>query len=163
MFRHNLLIALRHLFKNKVNTMVNVFGLAISLSAFILLGNFVYRELTTDRFHEHADRIFAVSLTEGNSLSTPAVLSQYLNESIPEIEKTTRCQLFIRNYVSVQNADQAPLQSKIIFADSSFFDIFFADFFNSVTIISTPLSNPLFKAIGLAPADTFLNPALAMA
>lgn len=124
MIKNNLLLAIRHLLKFRINSLVNIGGLTISLTALILLGTYVYRELNTDRFHEKSDRIYAVSFSDSKNLLTPAILSKYINNSVPGIEKTVRCLMFLRNFTTVRYAGNLPVQSKIIFADSTLFDAF---------------------------------------
>ena len=60
MFRNYLTVALRHLRRHKVYTLINVSGLAIGIAFCILTFLFVRNEWTYDAFHENADRIYRV-------------------------------------------------------------------------------------------------------
>jgi putative ABC transport system permease protein len=53
-------IAFRHLTKNRIFTMVNLFGLTLGFLCFILLSLYVYDELSFDMFHKDADRLYRV-------------------------------------------------------------------------------------------------------
>jgi putative ABC transport system permease protein len=53
-------IALRTLAKNKLYTLLNVGGLAVSMAAVMLIALWVQNELRFDRFHRNADQIFRV-------------------------------------------------------------------------------------------------------
>lgn len=53
-------IALRHLAKNRIFTIVNLFGLTLGFLCFILLSLYVYDELSFDMFHKDADRLYRV-------------------------------------------------------------------------------------------------------
>ena len=59
---HNYLkIALRNMFGQKVYSFINVFGLAVGMAATILIALYVQNELSYDKYHENADRIYRVS------------------------------------------------------------------------------------------------------
>jgi putative ABC transport system permease protein len=60
MLRNYLKIALRNLLKHKGYTFINVFGLAVGIACCVLILLFVRDELSYDRFHEKADRIYRV-------------------------------------------------------------------------------------------------------
>lgn len=68
MIRNYLRIAFRNLYKHKAYTTINLFGLAIGVACTVLIFLFVADELSFDRYHENADRIFriAVDLTDSN-------------------------------------------------------------------------------------------------
>lgn len=92
-------IAIRNLQKNKVYAIINVAGLTVGLSAFILIALWVQDELSYDRFHEKADRIYRVVENQYYTNSelftvavTPAPLSAHLKTDFPEIENTFRAQ-----------------------------------------------------------------------
>ena len=60
MIMHHLTYAIRHLAKNKLYSILNLFGLSIGLACFALIGLWVKSELSYDRFHEKSDRIYRV-------------------------------------------------------------------------------------------------------
>jgi putative ABC transport system permease protein len=57
MFKLNLKIALRNLFKNKSYTLINILGLSIGMASCILIFIFIKYQLSFDRFNRHEDRI----------------------------------------------------------------------------------------------------------
>src|SRR6476661_6289779 len=57
MIRNYFRIAVRYLQKNKLYAFVNIIGLAIGITSCILIGIYVWQELSFDRFHAKADRI----------------------------------------------------------------------------------------------------------
>ena len=63
MLQHYLLVALRHLRRQKGYAAINVVGLAVGLALCALIGLYVRDELTFDRFHEKADRIVRLTQT----------------------------------------------------------------------------------------------------
>jgi hypothetical protein len=60
MLRHYAKIAIRNLLRQKVYSIINITGLAIGLAGCILITLFVLQELSYDRFHGKAERIFRV-------------------------------------------------------------------------------------------------------
>ncbi len=61
MFKHNLVIAIRHLIKNWKFTLINIGGLAIGLTSFIFILLYINDELKHDKFHEKSERIYRVN------------------------------------------------------------------------------------------------------
>jgi putative ABC transport system permease protein len=61
MFKNYLTIALRNLTRHKGYTFINVLGLTVGLACFLLIALYVKDELSYDRHHAHADRIYRVT------------------------------------------------------------------------------------------------------
>lgn len=119
-------IAWRNLRKDKTYTGLNIFGLSVAFGAAILLCIFALFQLSFDRFHENADRIYMAYATEqtknGPNVSTskPEPFAKTLQEEVPGIEKITR---YNGGPVLVgQDEKQFNLQSA--FVDPEFFSIF---------------------------------------
>jgi putative ABC transport system permease protein len=53
-------VAVRSMLRNKILACINIAGLAIGLTAAMLIYMWVQDELSYDRFHEHADDIYRV-------------------------------------------------------------------------------------------------------
>lgn len=63
--------------RNKLYTFINLMGLTLSIAFVLLLAVFVQKQLSTDSFHENADRIYLV----GSDYYTSAYhLKDYLEE-----------------------------------------------------------------------------------
>ena len=60
MFKLNLKIALRNLWRSKTSSIINIIGLAIGLSACLLLLLYVNYEMNYDRHFKDADKIYQV-------------------------------------------------------------------------------------------------------
>ena len=58
---NNIKTAFRVLQKQKLTAFINIIGLGIGLSFFILLVAYVRDDLTFDRFHEKADRTYILT------------------------------------------------------------------------------------------------------
>ena len=60
MLRNYLKIAFRNLAKNRVYSFINIFGLAVGMSVAVLIGLWVWDELTFDHYHKNHNRIAQV-------------------------------------------------------------------------------------------------------
>ena len=97
MFKNYLTVALRHLQRHKVYTVINVSGLAIGIAFCILTFLFVQNEWTYDAFHEKADRIYRVYRTDINkdgSVDRPQPvripMAPLLKDLLPDVESFVR-------------------------------------------------------------------------
>jgi putative ABC transport system permease protein len=75
MLRNYFKIAYRNLLKNKVFSLVNIFGLAIGMAACFFIFLYVRFELSYDRFHRQADRLYRVPITFTGSLANNGTLA----------------------------------------------------------------------------------------
>lgn len=60
MFKNYLTTAYRNLVRNKVNTFINIAGLAVSIACCIVIYVFIKHEKTFDSFHKNSDRIYRI-------------------------------------------------------------------------------------------------------
>lgn len=60
MIKNYFKIALRSLLKYRAYSLINVFGLMMGIACFLLIALYIFDELTFDRFHRNADRIYRV-------------------------------------------------------------------------------------------------------
>ena len=58
MLRNHFKIAFRSLSRNRLYTALNVAGLTFGIACFLLIGLYLFDELTFDQHHRHADRIY---------------------------------------------------------------------------------------------------------
>jgi len=93
MFKNYFKIAFRNIRRNKLNTSINLFGLAVGMACFILISLWIMDELNFDRFHMNKDRLYMITLEHPNGIldpNTPYALTSILGTSYPEIESYTR-------------------------------------------------------------------------
>ncbi|NRB51295.1 MAG: ABC transporter permease [Saprospiraceae bacterium] len=64
MFKANLIIAIRSLLKRKVSSFINVIGLTVGMSVAVLIGLWIWDEVSYNKYHEKYDRIGAVLQTQ---------------------------------------------------------------------------------------------------
>jgi putative ABC transport system permease protein len=88
MFKLNLKIALRNLWKNKGITAINIGGLAVALAAFILVMIYATYETTFDKENPNYENIYIVgrSLPEFNTNYTSPPLGKAIKANFPEVE-----------------------------------------------------------------------------
>ena len=60
MFRNYFKVGLRNLLKNKINSFVNIAGLAVGMAVAMLIGLWIYDELSFNKYHKNYDRIAQV-------------------------------------------------------------------------------------------------------
>jgi putative ABC transport system permease protein len=123
MLKNYYTLALRFLAKSKVHTFINVFGLVVGFTCFILISLFVTDELTYDK-SPNADRIYRVVHTAPENdpwLKGMPQMPVQMTSEIPEIENFSRL-LFVKGLV---RADQKIFEEdKLLFTDPSFFSLF---------------------------------------
>ena len=129
MLKNYIKIALRNLRRNKLYSFLNITGLAIGITCCILILLYVQDELSYDRFHEKADRIYRVSThfvikdRIMDFASTAHVQGPMFKEEYPEVENYVR----FNNYGSrriIRYEDKSYAEEKFIWVDNSVFDIF---------------------------------------
>ena len=126
MLRSFLIITLRILWRNKVTSFINIFSLAIGMTAFILIMLYVHHEFSHDRFNEYYDRIYRLEAEEYGKL--PPVIGDYVKDRVPEIEKIARLGDGYQSYVSYTPPDDPEAKKEVqiyrYWADSTTFDVF---------------------------------------
>jgi len=124
MFKLNLKIALRNIWKYKFTNTIKLFGLVIGLSTVIILISYVMYELSYDRQNPNADRVYRIHIidkTENTeSSSVPQGFGQVLMNDVPEIEQASG---LYTNPTEV-NVGENKFPVEFIRADVSYFDIF---------------------------------------
>lgn len=128
MLSNYLKIISRNLWRNKTFTSINIAGLAIGMATCILILLFIQHELSFDRFHTKADRIYRVTFSgkvQGQIMQESSVMppvAQALKEDYPEIEASTRLREMGKPIVTYQN--NTFKGDKAAYIDANFFEVF---------------------------------------
>ncbi|GAA4410483.1 ABC transporter permease [Nibrella viscosa] len=130
MLKNYLTIALRNLRKHKGFTFINVFGLAVGLACCLLITLYIVDELSFDRYNTKADRIYRINtdiVFGGNDMRfavSPDPLGPTLKKDYPQVENYVR--FHDRGTWLVKRSGQPHnlREDKIVFADSTLFDVF---------------------------------------
>ena len=129
MLNNYLKVALRNLRRQPVYTVINVAGLAIGLTCFALLILFVQDELSYDRFHDNADRIYRmvvdVEASQGvqHTAKSPPIWANALLTDFPEVASVVRFQTKRQGWM-VRYNDRRFSEKTWTFADSTVFEVF---------------------------------------
>ncbi|MCP4723886.1 MAG: FtsX-like permease family protein [bacterium] len=130
MIKNYLKVALRNILKNKVYSLINISGLTIGMASCFLIYLFVQHELSYDRYHENAERIYRVIVKDANSNDTgyvgsPAPLARTLKEKYPEIESAVRFDDFgFKEKTMLKYGEKSFNEDKFFLADPEIFDVF---------------------------------------
>jgi len=128
MLKNLLKIAIRHIRKHPVYSILNIIGLTLGISSALFLIIYVSDEISYDRYHENADRIYRVSskITETDDEFTwnvaqipmgPQVVQDY-----PEVQSYVRFINMPRSLYKYE--DKEYIEEDFYYADSTLFDIF---------------------------------------
>jgi len=153
MIKNYFKIALRNLRKNKAFSFINIFGLAIGLTCFMLISAFVFNELSYDKYPANAKDIYRVTLSvtgNGDVAVYPDVdlaVGEGIKNAFPEVKAFTRISP-ASDFVKYK--DNQFKEDHLAFADSNFFKIF------SIPLIEGNESNAL-----VAPNSVVISKAFA--
>ena len=120
MFKNYLMVALRSISKQKMYSVLNIFGLAVGLSAFILIMLYVQNELSFDKYHKNSERIYRL-VRDGRTL-TPPPLGQALTDNFAEVEAVAR--IIQDKNTLVSRSDSHFLENEFYWAGADIFKIF---------------------------------------
>jgi putative ABC transport system permease protein len=122
-------IGWRSLLKAKLYSTINIIGLTFGIVCFLLIGLYVFDELTFDRQHQNAERIYRLIEHKSVNGETTTIaaggfkLAEEAKNAIPEVENTTRFRRTGRaNLVDPQNP--VSFQETVNIADENFLQVF---------------------------------------
>lgn len=128
MIKNYLTLAYRNLIKDKFYSIINIFGLMIGVTCGMLLFLYVTDELSYDRHHTKADRIYRIVsyIREPDKInhwvSTQPPLVKTLKQDYPFVENYTR--FFSNGRVMFRVGEQKFYEEEVYGADSTVFDVF---------------------------------------
>lgn len=131
MFRNYLKVAFRNILKHKFFSLINILGMTIGVTACLLIALYVTDELSYDRFHDRADRIYQVGLNAKvggqdivTSTTCPPMAEAFARE-IPGVEQSTRiANMWGSGVVKYDHNNLMFTEELLFYADSNFFDFF---------------------------------------
>ncbi len=131
MFRNYFKVSVRYLLRNKVYSIINIFGLALGIACCLLLSLYIMDEMSYDKHHERPEDLYRIiskfesdkGFDKLGTASPPIAMT--MKEEIPEVEYAARLldppgatQSLIRY------GDNSFYESDGIIADSTVFDMF---------------------------------------
>lgn len=128
----------RFLRRNPYYTLINILGLSVALMFVILIGDYTWRQFSTDSSQPNKDRIVLMGRS-GDYMSWPEA-SREIGRKHPEIENTC---CIVSNGAVIRSEKESYKDfdgNPVLMADSSFFKLFSYDFLYGDP--STALSSP---------------------
>ncbi|MCP4725488.1 MAG: ABC transporter permease, partial [bacterium] len=128
MFNNYLKITFRNLGRNKVFSLINIFGLAVGLACCILIMSYINFELSYDKFHENADDIYRVAANgqiSGRFLEVATVAAPQgpaMVKDFPEVIDAVRFRDTGKKLIRFEN--NIMYETGILYADNSIFNVF---------------------------------------
>lgn len=128
MLRNLLKTAFRNITNKFGYSFLNILGMTLGITSALFLILYVSDELSYDRYHKHAGRIYRVQshITETDDEFTWIVaqipFAPQVKEDYPEVEQFTRLFNFQRSLF--KNGDISFTESDVMYADSTFFEVF---------------------------------------
>ncbi|MGW8316313.1 MAG: ABC transporter permease, partial [Bacteroidales bacterium] len=128
MFRNFIKVAVRYFTHRFGYSLLNILGMTLGIASALYLILYVSDELSYDRYHEKADRIYRVQshITETDDEFTWIVaqipFAPQVKEDYPEVESVTRIFGFDRALFTY--GENSFTEEEVYYADSTFFDIF---------------------------------------
>lgn len=130
MFKNFLSVATRNFRRNKIFTIINIAGLAIGISASLVIYLIVYHEFSYEKFLSNGDRVYRVVTNmhfpnaDFKNGGVPGVLPPTMRREMPEIEASTQFWLEYQMKVAVPvGANDNKIfrkQEHIVFADDQY-------------------------------------------
>ncbi len=133
MIRNNIKIAFRNFSKQKSYTLLNILGLAIGMTASLLIFQYVKYERSFDSFHSRAKDIYRIQYNgwhggKVNFESAVAVpiVGRALKDNFPEVEDFTRFLPLsgVMSHLRTDGEDISFHEQKMYFADPGVFRVF---------------------------------------
>jgi len=129
MYKNYLKIAWRNLIKNSAYSVINIGGLAIGITACLLILQYVAFETSYEDFHENKDRVFRVKQERYNAgkLETEwaggaFAVGNSFKEKIPEIEEYVK--VVQTQDIIVDVNDEILKIDQVFFTTNTFFNVF---------------------------------------
>ena len=130
MFKNYLKIAFRNMLRHKVYSFINLFGLTVGLTCCLLITLYITNELSYDKYHTKADRIYRVTRNFVNQDGTVNLhlgniappFGPLLKNYFPDLEEVVR--ILQNNAVVAVNPERTFNEEDIFFAEPAFFKVF---------------------------------------
>ncbi len=132
MLRNYFISAHRNLVKSKIFSSVNILGLAIGMTAFLMIMHYVIFERSYDKFHDDYENIYRIRYEryseDGSSVKFASCCppaGALIRERYPEVQELGR---LVRYKASVSYEGQYFMEERMYFAETDFFKIFKVNF-----------------------------------
>ncbi len=127
MLKNYIVVTFRNLVKNRVFSIINIFGLAFGLCSFLLIYFWVSDEYAIDAFHEKGDRLYQVisEIDNGSSTqiwtNTPGLLAEAISNTVSGVEAAIKV---THEEGRLIKANDKKIRKYGRYVDPEFFDLF---------------------------------------
>lgn len=128
MFKNNLKIAWRNLWKDREYSLINIFGLVVGITCSLFLILYVLDELSYDRYNEKSERMYRIVSyiqepeRDMKMANTQFPLGPVLQTEFPEVEQSVR--VVRENELYYEVGQNQFSEAKIYYADENIFEVF---------------------------------------
>ncbi len=122
MLRNYILVALRALRRHPLYALLNVAGMAVGMACCLMIGSYVREELSYDRFHAHADRLYRLT-TDGFAAAQPPAAAALIQDFPGQVEAAARLWPTPAP-ATIRRGSEAFVERGVSFADPAVFDVF---------------------------------------
>ena len=132
MFKNYFNTAWRSLLKQKIVSLINIFGLSIGVAMTLLLGRFVQKEMSYDRFYQNQGSIYRVyqetkiNGRESKSITGSGLMGPTMKSIAPEIELAGRIHRVGSAVLQLNNSSF--IENHLSYADNELLEIIELDF-----------------------------------
>jgi putative ABC transport system permease protein len=122
-------IALRNIARYKFYSAINILGMSVGLTTCLIIILYIADELSYDKFHRNAERIYQVGLhakigpQDITVSNTPPPMGPALLAELPEVESFMRIAPYYGD-PAIKYGDKAFAETKVFYVDSNFFQFF---------------------------------------
>src|ERR1700759_133249 len=125
-------IAWRNLVNQRLFSFINISGLAVGLAVCMMIMMYVAHEMSYDRFHENADRIFIPQQSftmNGNTMNMEYMsyaAGEIIKQRQPVVKDYTRTMAYFKPVIASnpEKPDAKFSEKNLLFADQNFFGFF---------------------------------------
>lgn len=161
MFKNYFNVAVRNLLKHKFYSSINILGLTVGVTCFLLIFLYVKHELSYDSYHQDAENIYRIDF-DGNlngsefrlALVGPPVAEAMISD-FPEVLDGLRFRHRGRYLIKKEGTEQNIEEPNIAFVDHNFFTFFSIDLVQGEE--RSVLENPNSMAISRSAARKYFG------
>ncbi|WP_420318358.1 ABC transporter permease [Ekhidna sp.] len=130
MLKNYLNVALRNLFKHKFYSLINILGLSIGLTCFLMISLYVVDELSYDTFHSDIEKTYRMDFSgmiNGSEFITAlssAPAAKTMVAEYPEVTDAVRIRESGNWLIKRKDTENNYYQNEVAFVDPNFFTFF---------------------------------------
>jgi putative ABC transport system permease protein len=160
MLKSYIITAIRNIKRQKLSSIINIFGLTLGLASFLVIFLYIKSELQYDKHWHDSDKIYRISESvdygqrAADYALSPFPLAPSLQDYFPEVSVATRIRRS-RDYTTIKYEDKIFNINNVQFADTNFFKIFNYEFIEGNRNVA--LNDPNNIVISLETAAKFFG------